>query len=484
MKTILINPVSALVMKSKKYRRGLAALPPLGLAYLGSALEKSGIETIIIDQYVDMIDNEKIIKIIKDENPDVVGLSCLTPVMNNVSMLVRSIKELSDDISIVLGNIHPTLFTEEVLRAGLADIVVRGEGEVVLPKVVHLRKNFAGLSGIKNVSYINNGEIFHNPQAEILEDIEKLSYPAWHLFDIDKYSKFSLLGLYKRILPVQGSRGCSNKCIYCSQDKIYNKVRYRSVSNIIDEIEHLHEKFHINCIGFNDAYFPFSESQALEFCDAYISRGLHKKVKWLTETRVDKVNFGVLKKMKEAGLCLIMYGFESGNQGVLDNSGKKTTILQAIKAMEYTKKLNIHSLGFFMLGLPGETPRTCRETIQFAKRLDCDIAKFNITVPYPGSKLFDDLKLKAQSLKEPDKFTSWYDWLINDGDIVYRPEGISSNRELVNLQRKAMFEFYMRPKLIMRHLFRQTFTCADLFFGFYILLSGYLRSLANKLKKI
>ena len=479
---MLINPNSNLAKSSKRYSRFVAPLPPIGLAYIASMLEEKGIEVVIEDQFANKVDNSELIKEIKKQMPRIVGFSCLTAVMNNVAEMVREIKSISKDIQIVLGNIHATIFADQLLKKKIADIVVRGEGEHSMLEVALAIEQKKILKNIQGISYSEDGKIYHNPGRALFESLDELPYPAWHLFDLQFYTRFTIIAVYNDIiLPIQGSRGCPYQCIFCSQDKMYKKPRYRNIKNILDEIEALQDRYKIKYFGFNDAYFPFSIEQGFVFCDELIKRGLHRRIKWITETRVDLVNLELLKRMKEAGLQLILYGFEVGNQNILDSLKKGTSLQQARMAMEATKKVGISTTGLFMLGLPEETKENCEETIRFAKELDPDIAKFNIAVPLPGSKLFEDYKYKFGDIKDPEKFTSWYDFSLYPDETICVSEELRG-RELVNLQRKAMFEFYLRPKSIIKHIIKGTFSFADMFYGAYILISNYLRILLDRLK--
>jgi radical SAM superfamily enzyme YgiQ (UPF0313 family) len=177
-----------------------------------------------------------------------------------------------------------------------------------------------------------------------------------------------------------------------------------------------------------------------------------------------------------------MYGFEVGNQKILESLKKKTYLNQAKTAMKLTKRAGINTLGLFMLGMPGETKLTCEETIRFAKELDCDIAKFNLAVPYPGSELFEDYKFKVGGKQEDwEKFIGWNDW--SGVGPLYIPNGMSA-QELVHLQRKAMFQFYVRPKIILRHIIKGTISFENLMCGGYILIRKYFDSLLNQARDI
>ena len=479
MKVILINPVSMLIEKSEEIRSFLKPIPPLGLAYIGSVLEQGGIDVVIIDQFADKMNNDKLVETVIQHSPDIVAFSCLTPTIKNTTFLMKQIKAFKPDVKIVLGNIHPTLFSEDLLKGGFADAVVRGEGEYSMLELVIAFRKGTNLREIKGISFIDGSTVYHNPDREPVGDLDTIPYPAWHLLDLAKYDYCPLVGLKKtKFLPMLASRGCPYQCVFCAQEKIHKKIRYRKVKNIVDEIEYLHNRYGINCIALNDPFFPFSIQQGLEFCDEILSRGLEKKIKWIAESRVDKVNLELLKKMKRAGAYLIMYGFEVGTQKILDTLGKDSTLQQSLQAMEFTKKAGIYTLGLFMLGAPGETKKDCEETIRFSKKLDCTIAKFNIVVPYPGTALFDKYK-KEFDLDDSEKFMSWLDWSsqVDYKDMIYISDTMDA-RELVGLQRKAMFQFYFRPRSIARHIKLTPFK--DLCYGGLLLIKQQFKSFKGK----
>jgi radical SAM superfamily enzyme YgiQ (UPF0313 family) len=484
---MLIVPDSDPFATNKACRAGLAPILPIGLAYIAAELEKNNIAVVVEDQFASKISNEALIAKIRKEDPQLVGFSCLTASMGNVRVLVEQIRKVKKDISIILGNIHASVFGEQLIRNGVGDIVVEGEGEYKTRDVALAIRDNTPLRDIKGIIFKEGNTVYRNPPAELIPDLDGLPYPAWHLFDMSYYRRYPMLGMYgDTVIPVQASRGCPYQCFFCSQDKMYARPRYRRTRIVIDEIEYLHAKYGAGYFVFGDAFFPFSISQGYEFCEELIKRGLHKKIQWFAETRVDLVNRELLLLMKKAGLRLLMYGFEVGNQKVLDSLGKNTTLEQARNAMKYTKEAGVYCLGLFMLGMPGETKATCEETIRFAKELDCDIIKFNIAVPLPGSRFFDDYSrehkdILTEVVSVERKFTSWTDWTADSGRDIYAPEGMTG-KELIRLQRKAMFSFYMRPRIILRHLLRSSFSFKDLCFGGYFLFRQKLQSLGEDLR--
>jgi len=481
MKIILVNSTSALVKSNFIYRSFVLPLLPAGLGYIGAVLKQNGHNVIAIDLLANKISDAEFLKRIDIGKPDMVGFSCLTSSAGRAIILAQKIKQLNPKILIVWGNMHPTIFAEELLSQKLADVIIRGEGEKTISELISAVENKTDLHEIQGISYRQGGQIFHNQDRNLIDNLDDLIYPAWDLFNFEYYRKgCPMISLRDMAIPIVGSRGCQYDCIFCSQEKFYKRARFRNTVKIVDEIEYMHEKYQANFFGFTDANFPFSIKQGLEFCDQLINRGLHRKIKWVTETRADLVNLELLKKMKESGLLSIMYGFEVGNTEILRSLKKGTTLEQAREAMEFTKKAGVLSLGLFMLGLPGETKLTCEETIRFAKELDCDFAKFNIIVPYPGSKLFEEFKGKKLIIENPDAATAWLDWFgYTDGKLIYAPEGMTG-QELIDLQRKAMFQFYVRPRMIIRHILKGTISFRNILLGGFLLLTKYLNTLLRK----
>jgi len=478
MKILLVNPVSLLVEKSSYIKKFLKPLPPLGLAYIASYLEKEGMEVIIIDQYAQGLTNEGLISRIKAEDPDILGFSCLTPTIKNVAYITNRIRLLGLRAKIVLGNIHPSIFAEDILKNGIADIIVRGEGEYTMLELAKAVREGKGLSFVKGISYKEEEAIRCNPDRMPIENLNDMLFPSWNFLDLDKYSSFPLVGLKKgRILTILASRGCIYRCTFCAQEKIHQKPRYRNNVNIVDELEYMHKKYGVGVFAFNDAFFPFTLDQGMDFCDRLTKRGLHKKIKWIIECRTDQVNKELLTSMKKAGLYLIMYGFEVGTQKSLDTLKKNTTLEQSLEAMRLTKKVGIYTLGLFMLGCPKETYEDCKKTISFAKKLDCTIAKFNIVVPYPGTALFDNYKIKF-NIEDSEKFMSWLDWSSDGHDMIHVSD-MMTTKQLIALQRKAMFKFYCRPKIILRHIVLTPFK--DLLYGAFLLIRQQIKIIREKI---
>ena len=483
-KVLLINPSSDLISQNHFFLQFAKPIPPAGLGYIASVLRQDGVNVRIIDQYAEKISLNKLLDVIKAYKPDIIGVSCITFLLKEVRYLCELIKRDDKNINIVIGNVHATYFPEETLRYVNADAVIRGEGEYAMRDYVRALANNSDLRSVLGLTFKSGDVFISNPDRPLITDLDALPYPAWDLINLDNYKGSPLIcanGARSGI--VFASRGCPYSCYYCSQDSANKKFRSREVNKVIDEIELGYEKHNFKYTALGDAYFPFSEEQGMEFCDKFIQRNLHKKVRWITETRVDKVSAKLLRKMKDAGAHLIMYGIEVGNAGVLSKLNKKTTLEQAVFALKETRRAGILSLGFFMLGLPWDTQVTCQDTINFAKKLDCDIVKFSMAVPYPGSDFFNDFSDKDTVFRSPEKYNSWYDWLDKTGDLAFKPPNLTFV-QLRRIQRQGMLKFYLRPRIIARHILKRTITLENMLLGgfwlFYLVIVGLLKGLRRK----
>ncbi len=450
-------------------------LPCLGLAYIAAVLEKNNIDVEIIDDFVFGLGELRILNMIKEKKIDIVGISCLTSSAPVAFSLIRKIKEYNGNILTVLGNIHASVFAEDILRTNEAvDVIVHGEGEYTMLELVRAWEENIDFTNIDDISFKRDGQVIRTKPRALLEDLDELPYPSWHLLPFKKYGLLLFADINKPALTISGSRGCPYNCIFCSVAQISRKYRKRRAEKIVNEVEHLISNFGVKQIGFIDPTFSLFREDGLEFCEEMIKRDLNKKVVWICETRVDKVDRELLRAMAMAGCKRILYGIESGRQKGIDNIKKNFSLDIVRQAIHNTKKEGIQTVGLFMLGLPGDTKESIKKTIQFAKEIDLDFAKFAITVPFPGTKLYEDLSGSGK-LKRHD----WENFLTfnsNPKDLVYVPGELTAE-ELINLQHRAHFEFYLRTKIIFRYLFKiRTISMKDLFCGLLNLLFPWVKN--------
>jgi len=447
MKVLLVNP-GPLWDRLGPMERFSPAIPPLGLVWPATVLQQAGHEVMVVDQHGARLPDERLLAEIRVWKPDLVGFSCLTFVMDGVEQLVRRIREEHCDLRIVLGNLHATLFHRELVEQGLADFVIRGEGEETLCRLADALEAGRDPEGIPGVTWTKGDLTIVEAEPEEVE-LSALPVPDWSLVSGVRYEAFRLKIFDEGPLPaaVQASRGCQFNCTFCSQNIMYSRLRMRPVEHVVDEIEQLHDRFGVKTFGFVDANFPPSRQYGHEFADLMIARGLHRKLKWFTEVRLDLVDRPLIARCAEAGMALVQFGVESGDDEVLEMMGKGGGWNNPVAPFSWCREHGVLTVGLFVIGMPGETEKQIRRTIRAAIRLDPDLAKFSVATPYPGSglwnKYYDELKDAP-----PHKFSGWLD-PARGGEHLLERHTLPARR-LARLQRAAMRRFYLRPGKLAR----------------------------------
>lgn len=437
MKIVLVRP---------NYQTNII-VPPLGLGYLASSLKKQGIRAVIVDGLNENLNFENLVQRIVSLKPDAVGITCLTAFYYDVVNLSRALKEKG--CRVIIGGVHPTFLPMETLNDSKANFVVCGEGEIALPKLI--KKKFKShIPGVYSKKDLKKGRPLE--RAEAVENLDDLPIPDWKQLDPRAYTKASHSRTVVKHLPagtIMTTRGCPYHCSFCASHNFYNgKIRFRSPENVIREIKYLVKHFGVKEIHFEDDNLTLKKDHIEKICHLLIKKNL--KINWSCPNgiRADTVDEDLLRLMKRAGCYSLVFGIESANPQILKNIHKQESIETIKKSIDIASKLGIECHGFFIFGLPGETKRTIRETIEFAKNSKLIYAHFMILDVLPGSELWDKLKgqfkpnWRKTSYREPE----WW------------PRGLSK-KQLMDAQTKATREFHFRPeifsKLIKLVRFRQ-----------------------------
>jgi anaerobic magnesium-protoporphyrin IX monomethyl ester cyclase len=430
-------------------------LPPLGIAYIGAALEKAGHEVKIIDAPPLRWGIKEVVAETKKFKPDLIGISASTVSYNRAVKLAQSLKK-SVKASLVLGGPHVTACPREVMKQGYFNFGVIGEGEETTVELAGVLEKGKDPKKIKGLIYKKGRKIIQTEPRFYLEDLNKLPFPARHLMpDFKLYHPTP--ATYKKF-PVGTmitSRGCPNRCTFCFRGVFGNRWRYRSPESVVSEIEELVNTYKVGEIRIWDDTFNVDQKRVIAICKLILKRKI--KVSWTCLGRVNSVSLKMLRAMKAAGCWQISYGIESGNEDILIRIQKGITKAMVRRAINLTQKAGLQSLGFFILGLPGDTKTTMNETIQFAKELPLSVANFTITTPYPGTEIWFEAERRGLL-----KGLSYDDLMVNlPKKLYYVPEGLD-RETLQAFEKKAYKEFYRNPKFILRQL-RQIDSPVDLF---------------------
>jgi len=355
-------------------------VPPLGIAYLAAVLEEKGYKVSVIDAFAEMLDSNILEKKIKSFSADVVGITGMTPVIDNAFRVAGIAKKYSRYI--IIGGPHVSVFGKRIFeQCADIDYAIQGEGEVSFPLLLDALKTGGDVSKVPGVITRD----FENPPAAFIDNLDKLPFPARHLLPNGRYRYIVSRG---RVTTMFTSRGCPYHCIFCDKAVFGSRWRSRSASSVLEEIQLVNKDLGVKSIIIYDDLFTVKKERVIEICQGILERGL--RIEWKCEGRVNIVDEESLGWMKKAGCSMIAYGVESGNQKGLDYLNKGTKVGQIRKAFELTRKAGIKPMAYFVLGIPVETYEDELRTIEFAKEIRPAYAQFSVLSPTPGTKLYDD----------------------------------------------------------------------------------------------
>jgi anaerobic magnesium-protoporphyrin IX monomethyl ester cyclase len=297
------------------------------------------------------------------------------------------------------------------------------------------------MMGIKGIAWRRGDEIILNMPRPFVQNLDDLPIPMHELLPLQKYRMPMIKGPFTFIVT---SRGCPAGCTYCIKHVSYQfGVRLRSPKLLVEEMKILKD-LGINNIHMYSDLFTVNRDQVMELCELMIQEKLN--IKWTSNSRVDYVDEEMLQQMARAGSRLISWGIESGNEQILKHAHKGAYPDKAERALTWAKNAGIMNWGYFIIGLPGETEATIRETIDFAKKLPLDIALFHVAAPYPGTPFF--FEVVENGWFRPG--TRWEQVDMDKGTVLDYPN-LSAER-LLYWQKRAFREWAFRPGPMMTYL--------------------------------
>ena len=362
-------------------------LPPLGLPYLAAVLEREGIDVHILDLLVAQHSSERLKRRLKEYQPQAVGVSCSTMNYPTASRILKTCKSFDSGLATLIGGPHVSFTASQVLQeAPWIDVVVRGEGEDTLVDLVNTLAAGGDLGQVPGIAFRRDGELVLTHPRLLIEDLDRLPLPARHLLPLSKYRAL------RSHCSVVTSRGCSFGCIFCSAPHMFGRrVRFRNPKLVVDEMEIIHRDLGFEEINVVDDTFTLNAQHVQNICDELVARRLN--VKWSVYSRVDTASHHLFTVMKEAGCTWVCFGIESGSQEILNNIKKRITPSQAEAAVVMAKEAGINVLNSFIIGLPGETRETARQTVDLGARLftryDASYG-LHILAPLPGTEVYEE----------------------------------------------------------------------------------------------
>ncbi len=370
--------------------------------------------------------------------PDIVGISMLTPQLSAGTEASRIVRSLAPGALLLAGGPHPTVMPGDTMRRLGPDLLFRGEAEISFGMFLDGEDR----ERIPGAVYPGKDGPEASKAPRIVPDLDTLPLPDRSLFDMETYIRhwYSM----DRVDPglrgttIMATRGCPYHCAYCQPtlSMIFGrKLRKRSPGAIVEELGALAETYRINAFMFEDSTFIVDHPWVHAICDLLIESGL--RLSWCCNVRADLLTGELLDHMVEAGLRKVNMGVETASQRVLDDIYQKGITVEGVRrALRLCKERGVFVQGYFMLGTPGETMEEMKRTIRFASEEPFDDALFDITTPFPHTTLWERTKHLIRS-----DYTH-FDCFQN---CVYDLDGISPKR-IERLKKQAFWRFYLHPR--------------------------------------
>jgi anaerobic magnesium-protoporphyrin IX monomethyl ester cyclase len=364
---------------------------PLGLLYVGGALQKAGYGVALYDAMTRFHTLEQVRETLRRERPDAVFVSCITATTPDGIEVCRVAKEEAPGTLTVLGNSHPTFMYQEVLgEHPEVDVVVRGEGEAASVELMDAWTAGADLAGVNGIAFRRDGKVVATPPGGFACDLDALD-PAWNLVPWKEYSYRPKPG--STLAVVSSSRGCKQHCSFCSQ-RLFWKESWRAVSaeKFVGELEMLRDRYGVDVAMIADEIPSLDAGRWKRILDRLIERKVGTAL--LLETRVDDIlrDAELLPTYRRAGVEHIYVGVESVNQATLDLFKKDVKVEQNKRAIELINAHEMISETSFVMGMPDETREDMQRTVELAKFYDPDMAFFLAITPWPYADLYNDVK--------------------------------------------------------------------------------------------
>jgi anaerobic magnesium-protoporphyrin IX monomethyl ester cyclase len=446
MKCALIIPawVPEEIFSSKVAGSQINYWQPLGTLYVAASVLKAGHEVRFLNGA--FMTHAEIMQEVSLFNPDIVGIYSTTFGWKKAAFTASEIRrgEFQARPFIAVGGPYPIAVQEKCLHDSPdIDAVVTGEGEITMVEIMGKLSQGKSLDGVKGVVFRKNGKIIKNPPRPFITDVDSIPFPARELLGA-AMNYIPPPATYKRkpVAVMITARGCSRRCIFCFQidkERIHG-VRFRSVENVMEEIE--------LCIrqGYREIKF-LDDTLAADYDRAMRIAGEIKRRKlnftWFASACVHQVDKPLLKAFREAGCWAILFGAESGVQKNLNAIRKGITVEQTQKAVRAAKDAGLTVYTPFLFGIPGQTFEDGLKTIEFACKLNPDIANFHALTPFPGTELYDNI----------EKYGTM------SGDLTdYTYQGAAfvpytmTREEIARLRQMAFKRFYSRPAYILKKI--------------------------------
>jgi radical SAM superfamily enzyme YgiQ (UPF0313 family) len=395
-RVLLVNPPSAVgVYEKSKIKVAITSAPFITLATLAGELLRQGHKVRIADLMVEEDPFNTYRGILEDFQPEYIGITFTTPLFHEAAVLAGMAHDLLPGSTTIAGGIHASTLPQESLEEGNFDLVVLGEGERTLAEICA----GADPQNIKGVAFGRGDDFILTPARELIADLDDLPLPAWELHDLSRYRSPHIASRDNPVGYMETNRGCNHHCTFCSQRIFGHNVRSKSSRRVVDEMFRMLE------LGFRDIHikddnFTADIERAKETCRLLIEENFPAPWALPTGVNVADVDSEFFRLAREAGCYQISFGIESGSPRILSGVNKKQSLEKIREAVEMAHDAGLETVGFFMMGLPGDTVETMKQSIRFAQSLPLTYAKASMTLPFPSSALYRQISKDGRILSE------------------------------------------------------------------------------------
>jgi len=407
------------------------SFPHLGLGYLAAIAKQEGHEAKIFDlRFGSGSENKQYLQ----EDFDLVGITATSFTFSKALRIAQSLKEKNAKTKIILGGPHVSIAQEEIFLNGLFDIGVAGEGEYTFRELLAaLEKKTESLQSIPGLIYTEKKNIIRSPVRQWIENLDQLPIPDFTSLNMESYSRY----------PIFTSRGCPFQCVFCNCGPLWGKRwRFRSPENIISEIRYAQTFYHWKNRPFTivDDTFNLIPERVEAFCDLLLEEKLNIHY-YAWGFRADRAPLQMLKKMKESGCISVSIGIESANSEVLKKIRKRESIEQITETIRNLKKAGIYPVCLFMIGNPGDSLETVKETIRYIRENRLYLITFNMALPYPKTELWNYVENRGTFLYKD--YTNFHHY--SEKPIFETPDFTAKERSEA-FRRARRFEVIQRLK--------------------------------------
>jgi radical SAM superfamily enzyme YgiQ (UPF0313 family) len=435
---VVSKPLDILLIRPRSTYADVVAGIPIGITLLGAVAEQRGHRVRILDVGLEQDPAHSLREAFAEVRYDIAGVSCMSVEFLGGLETARQIRECSPGTHIIFGGQHPTIMPEQSMKADCIDSICIGEGEDVWIEFLDRTAQGAGLDGVAGLWFRRDGEVIRNTPRNSYVDVDAVPMPAYHLLDIERYFDLDFVRfptVHRRAIQIFTSRGCPYRCIYC-HDLFGKRFRGRKPELVFEEIKFLHDRHGIKEFMVEDDIFNMDLDRAKRICDLIISSGLKLGFQFGNGVRLERFDEELMRKLSEAGTHHMAIAVESANDRIQKLIKKHLKLNRFNEILGWARKYQIETLGFFMLGFPGETIAEINQTIRFACDSHFDEALFSIATPYAGTELNDLVRATGSFEGGNDVHDEW------EGVVKVKSEEWDY-RKLKWLQRKAYLLFFL-----------------------------------------